>query len=206
MKCNAVSIESIQRLHFARQTEFRVTTSTTRHHTPPTSTKTTPSHTTIARSGYTVSLKPLKTRYSSTTTETKHPLTEKPTTDHATVTIAGFTFAALFFLIIIALIVTIVFYFVPRRGKFLAPNAPNVAVTVQDAEVTLQETNELATNVEEYEDITPEKCISLTGTDVQTKVPVYVNVPVSNVSSDGYMVTQKLNEDNKSHMYTELSN
>ena len=83
---------------------------------------------------------------------------------------------------------------------------PYVAVTNQDKEFTLTETNPLAIDVKEgaYEDVTTDHNVSLGHTEVQSQMTLYVNVPDSNISSDGYMVSQNVNKDDKSHVYTEL--
>ena len=112
--------------------------------------------------------------------------------------------AALFFVTSIALIMAILFYFVPRKRKSLVKNTSvaNVAVKIQDKEFKVKETNPLATDVKEgpYEDITTDHIVS----EVQSKIPLYANVPESNISSDGYMVTQNVNKDDTPHVYTKV--
>ena len=91
--------------------------------------------------------------------------------------------AALFLATIIVLIMAILFYFVPRKREFLVKDksVPNVAVTIQDKKFTLKETNPLATDVKEgaYEDITTDQHVSLAHTEVQSQIPLYVNVAES---------------------------
>ena len=84
--------------------------------------------------------------------------------------------------------------------------APNRAVTIKNTEVTLEETNTLATDVKEsaYEDVTTKHSVSLACIDVRNKVPLYANVTESNFSSDGYMVAHNVAEDIKPHVYTTL--
>ena len=117
--------------------------------------------------------------------------------------------AAFFFITTIALVMVILFYFVPRKRKSLVKNksVPNVAVTIQDNEFTVKERNASGTDVKEdaYEDVTTDQHVSLARTEVQSQMPLYINVPDSHISCDGYIVAHNVHEDDKPHVYTQLA-
>ena len=122
----------------------------------------------------------------------------------------GFILAAISFVIIILLVIAFTVFFLQRKRKLLMQqgNAPTIAATVKDGEVTLQEANALASDVDEseYEYLTPDDIAPMADTKGKWKVPVYVNMAESNMSSDGYMMAQTLNEGDKPHVYVQLTN
>ena len=136
------------------------------------------------------------------------PTEVQDSSDSSVIIIVLSVLVALFFITIIALIMAILLYFVPRMRKSIVKNqsACTVADTIQDTGFTLKETNALSTVVKEgaYEDVSTDHNVTLAHTGVQNTAPLYVDVGDSNNPSDGYIVAQNVKKDDTSHVYTQL--